>query len=91
MVSPPTQFLSEKLGFKELVSMTDMDFAYPNPAMAVSGELIRKKPDLIDRFMRAYVRAIHRAKMDRESTIKTLAKYTTVTDPVLLAKTYDFT
>jgi ABC-type nitrate/sulfonate/bicarbonate transport system substrate-binding protein len=67
-----------------------MDFAYPNPAMAASGELMRKKPDLIDRFMRAYVRAIHRAKMDRDSTIKTLAKYTTVTDPVLLAKTYDF-
>jgi len=90
MVSPPTQFLSEKMGFKELVSVTDMDYAYPNPAMATSGEIIRKKSDLIDRFMRAYVRAIHRAKVDRDSTIKTLAKYTTVTDAVLLGKTYDF-
>ena len=90
MVSPPTQFLSEKLGFKELLSVTDMDLAYPNPAMAVSGELIRRKPEIIDRFMRAYVRAIHRAKTDRDSTIKTLAKYTTVTDPALLGKTYDF-
>ena len=52
LVSPPTQFLSEKLGFKELVSITDMDFAYPNPAMAVPGDLIRKRPDLFDRFMR---------------------------------------
>lgn len=90
MVSPPTQFLSEKLGFKELLSVTDMDLAYPNPAMAVSGDLIRRKPEIIDRFMRAYVRAIRRAKTDRDSTIKTLAKYTTVTDPVLLGKTYDF-
>ena len=90
MVSPPTQFLSEKMGFKELLSVTDMDYAYPNPAMVTSGEMIRKRPDLIDRFMRAYVRAIHRARTDRESTIKTLAKYTTVTDPVLLGKTYDF-
>jgi ABC-type nitrate/sulfonate/bicarbonate transport system substrate-binding protein len=90
MVSPPTQFLSEKLGFKELLSVTDTNLAYPNPAMAVSGELIRRKPDMIDRFMRAYVEAIHRAKTDRESTIKTLARYTTVTDPVLLGKTYDF-
>jgi len=90
MVSPPTQFLSEKIGFKELLSVTDMDFAFPNPAMAVPGELIRKKPDLIDRFMRAYVRAMHRARTDKESTIRTLAKYTTVTDPVLLGKTYDF-
>jgi NitT/TauT family transport system substrate-binding protein len=90
MVSPPTQFLSEKIGFKELVSVTDMDFAYPNPAMAVPGELIRKKPELIDRFMRAYVRGMHRARNDREFTIKTLAKYTTVMDTVLLGKTYDF-
>jgi len=90
LVSPPTQFLSEKLGFKELVSITDMDFAYPNPAMAVPGDLIRKRPDLFDRFMRAYVRGVHRARTDREFTIKSLAKYTTVTDGALLSKTYDF-
>lgn len=90
MVSPPTQFLSEKMGFKEILSVTDMDLAYPNPAMAVSGDLIRKKPDIIDRFMRAYVRAMHRAKSDRKSTIKTLAKYTTITDSVILSRAYDF-
>jgi NitT/TauT family transport system substrate-binding protein len=90
MVSPPTQFLSEKMGFKELLSVTDMDYAYPNPAMVTSGQMIRKKPDLIDRFMRAYVRGIHRARTNQEATIKTLARYTTVTDPVLLGKTYDF-
>lgn len=90
VVSPPTQFLSEKMGFKELVSITDMDYAYPNPTMVVPGDLIRKKPDTIDRFLRAYVRGMHRAITDREFTIKTLAKYTTVTDPGLLRKTYDF-
>ena len=90
MVSPPTQFLSEKLGFKELLSITDMDYAYPNPTMVVPGDLIRKKPDTIDRFLRAYVRGMHRAITDREFTIKSLARYTSVTDPVLLRKTYDF-
>ena len=90
LVSPPTQFLSEKLGFKELLSITDMDYAYPNPTMVVPGDLIRKKPDIIDHFMRAYVRGMHRAITDREFTLKSLAKYTTVTDSVLLRKTYDF-
>jgi NitT/TauT family transport system substrate-binding protein len=90
VVSPPTQFLSEKMGFKEIVSVTDMDLAYPNPSMAVSGDLIRKKADLIDRFMRAYVRAMHRARADKEGTIKTLAKYTTVADSGILNRTYDF-
>ena len=90
MVSPPTQFMSEKLGFKEVLSVTEMNLAYPNPAMAVSGELIRKRPDLIDRFMRGYVRGMHRAKIDRQSTIKTLAKYTTITDTAILNRAYDF-
>lgn len=90
VVSPPTQFLSEKMGFKEIVNITDMDLAYPNPSMAVRGELIRSKPDLIDRFMRAYVRGVHRARVDREGTIKTLAKYTTITDTAILQRAYDF-
>lgn len=90
VVSPPTQFLSEKMGFKEIVSITEMDLAYPNPSMAVRGELIRTKPELIDRFMRAYARAMHRARTDREGTIKTLAKYTTITDVAILNRTYDF-
>jgi NitT/TauT family transport system substrate-binding protein len=90
VVSPPTQFLSEKMGFKEIFSITDMDLAYPNPSMAVPGDLIRKKPDLIDRFMRAYVRAMQRARMDKDGTIKTLAKYTTITDAEILNRAYDF-
>jgi len=90
MVSPPTQFLSEKMGFKEIVSVTDMDLAYPNPSMVVSGDLIRKKSDVIDRFMRAYVRGMHRAHLDRSGAIKTLAKYTTITDTAILNRSYDY-
>lgn len=90
MVSPPTLFLMEKLGFKEVASVTDMDLAFPNPAMIVLGDIIRKKPDLIDRFMRAYVRGVHRAKTDREFAIKSYAKYTTVEDTAVLQKAYDF-
>ena len=90
VVSPPTQFLSEKMGFKEIFSITEMDLAYPNPSMAVAGDLIRKKPDLIDRFMRAYVRAMHRASSDKDGTVKTLAKYTTSTDAEILNRAYDF-
>jgi ABC-type nitrate/sulfonate/bicarbonate transport system substrate-binding protein len=90
MVSPPTLFLMEKLGFKELASITDMNLAFPNPAMIVLGDIIRKKPDLIDRFIRAYVRGVHRARTDREFTIKSYAKYTTVQDRAILQKAYDF-
>jgi ABC-type nitrate/sulfonate/bicarbonate transport system substrate-binding protein len=89
LVSPPTLFAVEKLGFKELVNVTDMDLAFPNPSLIVQGGIMRKKPDLVDRFMRAYARGIHRARTDKQSTFKSIAKYTKIEDPALLQKAYD--
>jgi NitT/TauT family transport system substrate-binding protein len=90
VVSPPTQFAIDKAGFRELISITDMDFAFPNPALVAVGPIIRSKPDVINRFMRAYTRGIHRARTDREFTYKSLAKYTKIQDTVVLQKAYDF-
>jgi ABC-type nitrate/sulfonate/bicarbonate transport system substrate-binding protein len=50
---------------------------------------MRKKPDLVERFMRAYARAIQRARTDKELTFKSIAKYTKIEDPSLLQKAYD--
>jgi NitT/TauT family transport system substrate-binding protein len=89
VVSPPTLFVVDKLGFKELVNITDMDLAFPNPSLIVQGGIIRKKPDLVDRFMRAYARGIHRARSDRELTLKSIGKYSKVDDPSFVQKAYD--
>jgi ABC-type nitrate/sulfonate/bicarbonate transport system substrate-binding protein len=89
LVSPPTLFAVEKLGFKELVSVTDMDIAFPNPSLVVQGDIMKKKPDLVDKFLRAYARAIHRARTDREMTFRSIAKYTKIADSFVLQKAYD--
>ena len=89
LVSPPTLFAVEKMGFKELVSVSDMDLAFPNPSLIVQGGIMKKKPNLVDRFMRAYARGIHRAKTDKEFTFKSIAKYTKIEDPSVLQKAYD--
>ena len=90
VVSPPTQFAIDKAGFKELISITDMDYAFPNPALVAVGSIIRSKPDVINRFMRAYARGVHKARTDREFTYKSLAKYTKITDRGVLQQAYDF-
>ena len=89
LVSPPTLFAVEKLGFKELVNVTDMDIAFPNPSLVVQGDIMKKKPELVDRFLRAYARAIHRARTDREMTFRSIAKYTKIEDSFVLQKAYD--
>ena len=90
VVSPPTQFAIDKAGFKELISITDMDFAFPNPALVAVGSIIKTRPEVINRFIRAYVRGIHRARTDREFTYKAMAKYTKIQDTSVLQRAYDF-
>lgn len=89
VVSPPTQFAIDKAGFRELINITDMDFAFPNPALVAVGSIIKNKPDVINRFIRAYVRGIHRARTDREFTYKSMAKYTKIQDSDVLRRAYD--
>jgi len=90
VVSPPTQFAIDKAGFKELISITDMNYAFPNPALVAVGSIIRSKPEVISRFMRAYTRGVHKARTDREFTYKSMAKYTKINDQAVLQKAYDF-
>jgi ABC-type nitrate/sulfonate/bicarbonate transport system substrate-binding protein len=80
----------EKAGFRELINITDMDLAFPNPALVAVGSIIKTRPEVINRFMRAYARGVHRARTDREFTYKSMAKYTKIQDPVVLQKAYDF-
>ena len=89
VVSPPTQFAVEKLGFKELINITDMDFAFPNPSLVAVGTILKSRPEVINRFMRAYARGIQRAKNDREFTYKSMATYTKIQDSTVLQKAYD--
>jgi predicted solute-binding protein len=89
VVSPPTQFAVEKLGFKELINITDMDFAFPNPSLVGVGSILKNRPEVINRFMRAYARGIHRARTDKEFTFKSMVTYTKIQDPTVLQKSYD--
>jgi ABC-type nitrate/sulfonate/bicarbonate transport system substrate-binding protein len=89
VVSPPTQFAVEKAGFKELINITDMDFAFPNPSLVAVGSVIKNRPDVINRFMRAYARGVQRARTDKDLTYKSMSKYTKIQDPVVLQKAYD--
>jgi len=89
VVSPPTLFAVDKLGFKELINITDMDLAFPNPSLIVQGGILKNRPEIVDKFMRAYVRGIHRARTDKGLALKSIARYSKISDAVFLEKAYE--
>jgi len=89
ILSPPIHWRAEKLGFKELISITDLNIAYPNPAITVSRKTIKEKEDALRKFMRGYSRGLERVRADKPFTKKVLAKYTQIQDDELIDKVYD--
>ena len=88
MVSPPTLFAAgEKLGFKELINITDMDFAFPNPVFG-SRTVLKSRPGYQPIHAR-YARGIQRAKNDRGFTYKSMVLPLKIQDTTVLQKAYD--
>jgi ABC-type nitrate/sulfonate/bicarbonate transport system substrate-binding protein len=89
VLSPPIHWRAEKLGFKEIVSITDLNIAYPNPAITVGKKTIKEKEDALKKFMRGYSRGLERLRADKPFSKKVLVKYTQIQDDELIDKVYD--
>jgi NitT/TauT family transport system substrate-binding protein len=63
-------------GYVRLVDVSASGLVYPFGPFAARQAFIKKQPDLVGRFMKAYVEGIHRFKTDKTAALATLEKYT---------------
>lgn len=90
ILSPPTMWQAEKLGFHELVDITAVGIAYPNPAIVTRKTYSRNRAEDIHNFMKAYALGTKRMKTNQALTKKVLAKYTRTEDAEIIDKLYQF-
>ena len=79
---------AEKLGYKSLVDVGSLNIPFHWNGVLTRQANVQSKSPLIAKFARAMVEAIHIYKTDRESTLKIIGKYTQITDPDSLDRTY---
>ncbi len=79
---------ADKFGYKSLIDIGSLNIPFHWNAVLTREISIRSKRPLIAKFVRAMVEAIHFYKKDKESTIKIISKYTRITDPDSLDRTY---
>lgn len=83
-------FTVQKKGFHILADLAALGLPYQNAAVVTTRKLIREKPEIIVRFVRSQLEAVHRLKTDRETGIRVLAKYMKgFKDREVLEKAYD--
>jgi len=87
MLSVFELLMTQKKGFNALVAVSQ---AYQAAGVATTRRFIRESPDIVRRYVKSQIEAVHRIKTDREMAIKVLVKYLGPHDKEILEKRYDY-
>jgi ABC-type nitrate/sulfonate/bicarbonate transport system substrate-binding protein len=72
----PETLRAETEGYVKLADVSTSGLVYPFGPFAARQAFLKSQPDLVSRFMKAYVEGIHRFKSDKTLALATLEKYT---------------
>ena len=84
----PLYLSAAKLGFKELIKVSDLGFEDVTGGVITTRSFIAQQRDTALRFMKAFIRGVHRYKTDKEFSKRVFAKYGKITDQELLEGTW---
>ena len=87
-LSYPLYPKAAKLGMRELFNFADAGFEDINGAVITTRTFINQQRDTAMRFMRAFIRGVHRYRTDKEYSKKVLAKYGKINDEEILEGTW---
>ena len=90
VLTPSAYVAAQKLGFRALLDLTDLNIPYEAASLITTRTLIRKNPEMVSRFTRGFVGGIHYARSHREFTLKVLKKYMRTDDLDVLNVSYDY-
>jgi NitT/TauT family transport system substrate-binding protein len=79
---------AEKLGFRDLVNMATLKIPLHANGVVTREAIIKTKRPMLTRFVHAMTEAIYVIKADKEGTKSIIGKYTKLTDPEGLERTY---
>jgi len=86
MLNAPDNFRAQKRGLYNLV---EVRLPYQGIGVGTTRTFIRENPDVVRRYVKSQVEAVHRLKTDREAGIRVLGKYLNIQDREVLERSYD--
>jgi ABC-type nitrate/sulfonate/bicarbonate transport system substrate-binding protein len=87
MLGVTEALMVQKKGFNALVAVSQ---AYQAAGVATTRRFIRESPDIVRRYVKSQIEAVHRIKTDQEMGKRVLLKYLGPQDKEVLQKRYDY-
>src|SRR6476660_7222364 len=90
VVNPPASFIAQKRGMNTLADLPKLGLVYQHTAVATSRKYIRENRDIVRRYVKSQLEAVHRIYTDKESSIRALGRFIGRTvDRDVLEKTWE--
>jgi NitT/TauT family transport system substrate-binding protein len=89
LLQAPETLKAKEIGLRALLDFTKLDVEWQQNGVAVTRDYVKKKPDTIRRFMRAYVEAIHYNLTNPKGAQKILQKYLAIKDEKAIEESYN--
>lgn len=90
LFGPPILNLLKNKGYKEFLDLRFMGVETQHTGVVAQRSLVKNNPDLVRRYIKAYVEGIHRLKADKEFGLKVIGRYTKVDKRAVLEDAYNF-
>jgi NitT/TauT family transport system substrate-binding protein len=88
LLTPPEWIMAEKDGFNVLTDVAELPFPYST--VATTRKFIRENQEVVKKYVKSQIEAVHLMKTDREAGLKLLAKFLRrKLDREILERTYD--
>lgn len=91
MVNPPNNIILREKGFREIVGakqLKEMNLRFPENGVMAKRTWAEKNSDVVKKFIKSIAEGLKRMHDDKDFAIKTLGKYTKVTDAKSLEESY---
>ena len=75
VVNPPASIIAQKRGMNVLADLPKLGLVYQHTTAATTRKYIREHPDVVRRYVKSQVEAVHRIYTDKEASLRALAKY----------------
>jgi NitT/TauT family transport system substrate-binding protein len=75
VVNPPASIIAQKRGMNMLADLPKLGLVYQHTAVATTRKYIREHSDIVRRYVKSQVEAVHRIYTDKEASIRALAKF----------------
>ncbi len=90
VVTEAGKAMAEKIGFPMLIDMATLEIPFPQNGIYTSTRLIKERPEMVRRYVKAYTEGIHYFKTHKEETLKILQKYSKVEDRKVLDESWSW-